>query len=181
MRPLARLLAAAPAAALAALVAVAAAPPAAATTYLPVADPDLLAAASAVVEARVLSVAPAPADGGWPATDYMIEVEKLVAGEVSGRNLLVRLPGGTRPDGSGMTVYGVPRFGIGEELLLFLGAGDDGTYHVTHLMLGAFRERVVAGRRVLLRDLAGATAVSLPGRAIDPRTFDPRDAAGFTR
>lgn len=155
--------------------------PAAATTYVPVSDQALLARASAVVEARVLSIQPAPVAGRWPATDTMIEVKRVVAGEVGGRNLLVRLPGGTRPDGSGVELNGVPRFGIGERLFLFLNAGDDGTYRVVHLMLGAFRERVVSGRRVLLRDLSGAVAVDMPGRETDPRILGPRDADAFGR
>ena len=155
--------------------------PAAATTYVPVSDQALLEAASAVVEARVLSVEPAPVTGRWPATDTMIEVHRVVAGEVGGRNLLVRLPGGTRPDGSGVELHGIPRFGIGERLLLFLAPGDDGTFAVVHLMLGAFRERVVGGRRVLLRDLSGAVGVEMPGNPPLAQLLGPRDADAFGR
>ena len=161
---------------------VAAALPAAATTYVPVPDQGLLAAASAVVEARVLSVEPAPVPiGRWAATDYLIEVQSVVAGEVSGRNLIVRLPGGTRADGSGVQLYGIPRFGVGEQLFLFLTPGGDGTFRVAHLMLGAFRERVIDGRRVLLRDLSDAAAIDLPGRATAEELGAPRDAAAFGR
>lgn len=160
---------------------VAAAPPAAATTYVPVADRALLAEAAAVVEARVLSVESAPVAGRWPATDYLVEVDKLVAGDIPGRNLIVRLPGGTRPDGSGVELYGIPRFGVGEEVFLFLQPGDDGTFRVVHLMLGAFRERVVSGRRVLLRDLAGALAIDLPGNPPAAELLGPRDAEAFSR
>lgn len=155
--------------------------PAAAATYVPVSDQALLDGASAVVEARVLSVDSAPVTGRWPATDTMIEVQRVVAGEVSGRNLLVRLPGGTRPDGSGVELHGIPRFGIGERLLLFLTPGDDGTFGVVHLMLGAFRERVVGGRRVLLRDLSGAVAVEMPGNPPVAQLLGPRDAEDFGR
>jgi hypothetical protein len=158
-----------------------AAPPAAATTYVPVSDQALLEAASAVVEARVLAVEPAPVTGRWPATDTMIEVQRVVAGEVSGRNLLVRLPGGTRPDGTGVELYGIPRFAIGERLFLFLAPGDDGTFAVVHLMLGAFRERVVGGRRVLLRDLSGAVAFEMPGNPPAAQLLGPRDAEAFGR
>jgi hypothetical protein len=155
--------------------------PAAATTYVPVSDQALLEGATAVVEARVLSVEPAPVAGRWPATDTMIEVQKVVAGEISGRNLLVRLPGGTRPDGSGVELHGIPRFGIGERLFLFLTAGDDGTFRVVHLMLGAFRERVVGGQRVLLRDLSGAVAMEMPGNPPLAQLLGPRDAEKFGR
>jgi hypothetical protein len=155
--------------------------PALATTYVPVTDRQLLAHATAVVEARVISVESAPPREGWPATDTMIEVQRVVAGEISGRNVLVRLPGGTRPDGSVVELDGIPRFGIGERLFLFLRPGDDGTYRVVHLMLGAFRERVVAGRRVLLRNLDGAVSVTLPGEPQVERTSGPRDAEAFGR
>lgn len=167
--------------ALALVALVLAAPPAAATTYVPVADERLLDRAGAVVEARVLAIESAPVSGTWPATDYLIEVSKVVAGEVPGRNLLVRLPGGTRPDGSLVQLYGIPRFGIGERVFLFLSPGDDGTFRVVHLMLGAFRERVVSGRRVLLRDLAGATALDVPGQPPAAQLLGPRDAEAFAR
>jgi hypothetical protein len=156
--------------------------PAAATSYVMVSDQNLVDSAAAVVDARVLSVDEAP-KAGMPATDYMIEVDHLVAGEAPGRNLIVRVPGGERPDGTGLRLYGMPEFVLGERVLLFLNPRQDGTYGIVHLMLGAFRQTVLDGRAVLVRDLTGARELAMPGEAPGSRDLyhQPRDAEAFRR
>ncbi|HEX2253286.1 MAG TPA: fibronectin type III domain-containing protein [Thermoanaerobaculia bacterium] len=156
--------------------------PAAATSFVMTSDEVLLEDSTGVVQARVLSVDSAPGRG-LPATDYMIEVDRVVAGEVSGRNLIVRVPGGTRPDGSGWMVWGMPQMRLGERVLLFLRPRNDGTYSVTHLMLGAFHEVLLDGKPVLVRELAGAQELTPAGVEPGSRAHlrQPRDARAFTR
>jgi len=132
-----------------------AAAPAWATSYVMISDEALVEGAELVVEARILSGDPAPATR-LPAQDYMIEVERVIAGEPAGRNLVVRVPGGRSPEGLVWHVEGVPQFAAGERVLLFLSPRADGTYGVRHLMLGAFHEAVSGGERLFVRDLAGA-------------------------
>ncbi len=153
-----------------------------AASFVLVSDEHLADRATAVVDARVLSVEPAPA-AGIPATDYMIEVDRVVAGEVSGRNLIVRLPGGTRPDGLTLALDGVPRFSVGDALFLFLRPSDDGTYHVLDLMQGVFHPAVRDGKTVLSRDLAGARELAAPGEPEGSRDRyrQPRAAEAFRR
>ena len=151
-----------------------AAAPATATTYVMVHDPVLADQASAVVDARVVAVEPAPL-AGRPATDYTVEIERLVAGSAPGTTLIVRVPGGVRPDGLELRVWGVPRFAVGERALLFLVPRDDGTFGILHLALGAFHRTAAAGSPPLaLRDLAGAEVVDLP-------TLEPRAEAERAR
>ena len=57
--------------------------PLAATSFVMVPDEDLADQAAAVVEARVLSVEAAPGEG-MPATDYQIEVERVLKGSPPG-------------------------------------------------------------------------------------------------
>ena len=76
--------------------------PLSATTFVMVSDEDLADQAAAVVEARVLSVEGAPID--TPSTDYLIEVERVLKGSIPGSNLIVRVPGGARPDGVGVKI-----------------------------------------------------------------------------
>jgi hypothetical protein len=115
----------------------------------------------AIVE--VADVAPATV-AGRPATDSTVQVERLLAGGPLGGTLVLRLPGGEGPDGVGLTVWGAPRFHPGDRALLFLAQRADGTFEPLHLMLGAFHELRLAGRRLALRDLGGASEVRLvPG------------------
>lgn len=153
--------------------------PAAATTYQMVSDQTLVDQAAAVAEVRIVAAEPSPAVGR-PATDYTVEVERLVKGHLSGSTVIVRVPGGVRPDGVGLKVWGAPEFGRNESALLFLSPADDGTYRILHLMLGAFHRRQVGGREVVVRDLKDTFEVGpaglLPGEARRDRV---RDLAAF--
>jgi len=152
-----------------------AAAPAIATTYMMVDDAELLRQADLVVDAQVVAVEPASISGR-PATDYTIEVERLIAGSAPGTTLIVRVIGGVRPDGLGLHVYGVPEMAAGDRAILFLVPQDDGTFGILHLLLGAFRRAQVPGAPPLaMRDLSEATEVTAPGAAPDPRRHQPRD------
>lgn len=136
--------------------------PAAATTYKMVSDQTLVDQAAAVAEVRVAAAEPALL-GERPATDYLVEVERLVKGDLPGSTIVVRVPGGIRPDGFGLKVFGAPEFYEGETALLFLRPAEDGTYRILHLMLGAFHRRQVGGRDVAVRDLSDTFEVGPAG------------------
>lgn len=136
--------------------------PAAATTYQMVSDQVLVDQAAAVAEVRVVAAEPAPTTGR-PATDYTVEVERLVKGHIPGSTIVVRVPGGVRPDGVGLKVWGAPEFGRNESALLFLRPADDGTYRILHMMLGAFHRRQAGGRDVVVRDLSDTFEVGPAG------------------
>lgn len=147
--------------------------PAAATTYQMVGDQDLADQAPVIVEARAAGPAGSAA-GSRPATEYPFAVERAIRGAAAGDRLTVRVPGGSRPDGMSLQIWGAPRFTPGERALLFLAPNADGSYHVLHLMLGAFHEAAaVDGRPVALRDLSEAKEVG--GATADP----PRDLDRF--
>ena len=167
--------------ALAAVLALAAAP-LAATTFVMVPDEALVDRAPVVVEARVLSTDAAPAPG-MPSTDYLIEVERVLKGAVPGSNLIVRVPGGVRPDGIGLRIWGAPRFQPGERVVLFLRPKDDGTFRVAQLMLGAFHEARAGETTVLVRSLAEAHELPAPGATedADERYRRPRRREAFLR
>jgi hypothetical protein len=139
-----------------------AAAPAAATTFQMVADPVLADQASAIARVRVADVEPSTL-GDRPATDYVVEVERVLKGDLPGSTVVVRVPGGIRPDGVGLKVWGAPQLAEGETALLFLNPADDGTFRILHLMLGAFRQQTVAGRKLALRDLSETRQVGPDG------------------
>ena len=140
--------------------------PGAASTYRMVADERLERQAKVVVEATVADAQGAPTDA--PATDYFFEVERVLKGDLSGGTVVVRVPGGVGADGVGLKVWGAPSFAPGERALLFLIEAEDGSYRILHLMLGAFHERLVGGRRLAIRDLSEAHALEAKGGAVEP-------------
>lgn len=167
------------------VVATLAAPPSArATSYIMMSDADLLsqtlAETGAVVDARVVSVDPAPS-AGHPSTDYTIEIEHLLAGSAPGTTLIVRVIGGERPDGIGFRVYGAPQFRAGDRAVLFLVPQKDGTFGVLDLMLGAFvRVQLPGAPPLAVRNLSEATEISRPGGEPNAQFHLPRDYDAFT-
>ncbi|HSU82073.1 MAG TPA: hypothetical protein VLR69_06605, partial [Thermoanaerobaculia bacterium] len=75
--------------------------PAAATTYMMMPDSALADQAAAVVDVKVVDVSSAPLDG-QPATDYLVEVNRVLKGSLSGSTVVVRVPGGIDPQGLGL-------------------------------------------------------------------------------
>ncbi len=151
---------------------------ASATSYVMASDGDLASRSDAIALVRVMDIESAPV-AGLPATDVLVEIERLVQGSVPGSSIVVRIPGGTR-DRTTWKVWGAPAFKRGERALLFLVAQDDGTYHIRHLMLGAFHAVSAAGRSLALRDLSGAAEVPLAGRTRNAAQWRrPRDLDRF--
>ncbi|HSF41625.1 MAG TPA: matrixin family metalloprotease [Thermoanaerobaculia bacterium] len=136
--------------------------PGGATTYQMISDQALADQAPVSVQGRIVGVESAPVSGR-PSTDYLVEVERVLKGDLPGSTVVVRVPGGVGANGLGLKVWGAPEFAEGEEAVLFLAPTQDGTYRLVHLMLGAFRERRTATGRVAVRDLSEATEVTAKG------------------
>lgn len=153
--------------------------PAAATTFMMMSDQALTDQAAVVVDAEVAGVEAAPVVDGPPATDYLIEVARVLKGDLPGSTVVVRVPGGVNPAGLGLKIWGAPQFAEGERAILFLRPAPDGTYHVLHLMLGAFHGRVSGGRQVALRDLSEAHEVGAKGLIGEGGMDAIRDFDGF--
>ncbi len=147
-----------------AVAAAVAASPLMATSFVAISDAELLAGSPLVIEGRILAVEPAPVEG-LPATDYLVEAERLIKGDLAASALIVRVPGGVRGDGVGLRLYGAPRFAAGEEALLFLTPRRDGTFAVHQFLLGAFHVGEHGSRRVAWRDLVDAREWKFPNRA----------------
>ncbi|MCP3959475.1 MAG: hypothetical protein GY719_16620 [bacterium] len=137
--------------------------PAEALTYVAMSDETLADRAAVIVEGQVIEVDPSPGVGR-PVTDYLLTVEEVFAGEVSGSPLVVRVAGGVMADGFGLSIPGAPRFAEGQRAILFLRPRDDGTYRVLHYALGAFDLVERDGRRYVVRDLSSAEEIQLLGR-----------------
>jgi hypothetical protein len=154
------------------LVLVSGAPVSRATTYVMVDDQELadqadLIARVEVTDSRVSS------ETGKVMTHYNVLIEDLVKGYAAGSGLEVRVLGGFDRDRRHfLRIWGAPEFRRGERVLLFLKANRDGSYHVLHMLLGAFHETRVGDRTYFVRSLEEASAVEVdsgltaPGRRI---------------
>jgi hypothetical protein len=152
--------------------------PAAATTYQQMADAALADQAAVVIEARVASVDPAPL-AGTIATDYLVEIERVLKGDVPGSTVVVRVAGGIDPaSGLGLKIWGSPELAAGERAILFLVPARDGAYRILHLMLGAFHRRTVDGVTLALRDLSEAHEIGAASPAAEGMDA-VRDFDGF--
>jgi fibronectin type III domain protein/matrixin len=168
--------------------------PAGATTYVMMPDEALVDSSPLIVEARVVSVSGAPAE--VPSTDYRVEILRLLKGgnprnnpannpaNNPGTEIVVRQLGGVNAAGRALKIWGLTRLGLGDRALLFLVPRPDGIYGVNQLILGAFREVEVAGRRVAVRDLEAATELRADASgklASMPGGDRPRDVEGFSQ
>ncbi len=150
-----------------------------ATSFVTVPDEALVDGAAVIAQVTVESVEPAPI-AAPPATDYFVQIERLLKGYVTGSTVVVRVPGGIGPDGIGLRIWGVPQFRTGERTLLFLAPRVDGTYGILHLMLGAFSEVEAGGYRIAVRALSEALSLPLSSAGETPMATEPqRDFAGF--
>ncbi len=169
---------------LAALVALLApASPVRATSFVMVADEALADQSPLIVEGRVAAVERGPATGA-PATDYEIEIGRVLKGYAAGGSLTVRVLGGIRADGLGLKIWGAPHYNAGDNALLFLTPRPDGSYAVVHFLLGAFHEIEASGQQIAIRNLADASQWQLSSSSgtaeAAPGVDHPRDLARFT-
>jgi hypothetical protein len=133
-----------------------------ATTFVMMPDEALFDQATVVADVSVLSRTPAPAEG-TPSTDYLVVIENLLKGAPSGSNLVVRVAGGTGPDGWEMIVDGAPAFRENQRAILFLTPRKDGTYGILHLMMGAFHGIENSGDLLAVRDFSEAKQMTFKG------------------
>ena len=149
--------------------------PAWSTSYVMMSDEHLADTSPLIAEVSVINVASSPA-GGAPATDYIVLLSRMLKGDIAGSAVVVRVPGGERPNGIGLKIYGAPTFSAGDRAILFLSPAGDGTFRIRHLMLGAFHEFNHRGRQLAVRDLSEAQRV---GRDRYAERDQPRDFERF--
>jgi len=163
--------------------------PLSATSYVMVSDEALVDAAPVAAVVRVVSedrAAALRANGPvamTAMTEYVVEVEEALKGQIPGGKAIVRMPGGEGHGGINLKIYGMPRLRAGERALLFLEPAGDGTWRVAHLILGAFREIPAGGHRLAVRDLGEAFEVRQTAAGVEavPGSDRLRDFDGFAR
>lgn len=156
-----------------------------ASSYVMMADEDLVDSASLVVRGRIASRTVLATAGG-PATEYLLDAAQVLKGRADGP-IRVRVPGGLTAEGMSLHLYGVPDLAAGEEVILLLAPRADGTWAPLQLMLGMFRVADSGDGKIAYRDLTEAASVDLGDadrrqrRTSLARAHLPRDADAFAR
>lgn len=156
-----------------------------ALVYLETTDASMVARSPVIVYGVVLAASPGP-PGRFPSTDFEVEVESALKGSPRGSRIVVRQPGGMRPDGRVGQLAGLPMLAVGDRTLLFL-ASDGTAYRVVDHGLGIFFESNRGGRALLVREAslhiwqAPAAPAGDGPSAEERRSLLPRDAALFRR
>lgn len=121
--------------------------------------PDMAYHAGLIVEGRVLSAEPVEVEGILT-TEYLVEVERTFYG-ADRTYRTFRLPGGVRPDGSGMLLAGMPRVAPGDRSLLFLtDESANGMRMPVGLAQGKLDVvRLADGSKRLVRDASDVTLI----------------------
>jgi PKD repeat protein len=152
-----------------------------ATTIVMPDDGQLVAKSPLIVVGQVSSSTVVDR-GGRLWTESVIDVTKVLRGELPGGQLIVREVGGTLGERA-TVIFGVPQYRAGERVLAFLTPTPRGDYQTVDMFVGKFTERTTLdGQRSWFRDH------SVEGTQLLDRDFRPlalstaqRDAALFER
>jgi len=135
---------------------------------------ELTAEAKRIVHGRVTDVQSGRDEFGAPATWVTIAVSRALKGQVSGQ-LTIKQFGADEPlpDGAIFVVAGLPRYALGEEIVLFL-RGDSGRGFTSPVGLGqgVYRVTRAGGEAFVRSDLPAAkqdldTFLSAVERSVD--------------
>lgn len=149
-----------------------------ATSYVPMTDSALAGESPLIIQGKI-EARNNDVDGNLPITNYTVQIEKVLQGYAPGSALIVRVPGGVRPDGIGLKLFGAPHFTQGEETILFLSQAQDSTYRIVQFMLGAFHRVRDGIHWDAVRDLSQASPVAVKQGATSPPTV--RDFDRFSK
>lgn len=132
------------------------------TTFIPMGIQELARSSSAVVMGTVESTKAAQSRSGRIVTLVRILVDESLKGDVGGRVLTLREPGGTFGDVSEI-IYGAPTYEVGEEVVAFIDVAKDGALRTQHLAMGKFRvEHDSAGDSWARQRLGRGTTMLVP-------------------
>lgn len=136
---------------------------ASATTVVVPTDDELFSASRSVVEGRVAEIRTRRTDGGREITTYVaLDVSRVLAGDAATGRLVLKQMGGVVGD-QFTVVYGSPEYTVGERVVVFLNADEDGAWHTAFMFLGKYSVVSKDGRDVVARGTGGEGALAIGG------------------
>ncbi|HEU4386405.1 MAG TPA: matrixin family metalloprotease, partial [Blastocatellia bacterium] len=143
-----------------------------ASTAIMLSDKELILSSRLIVTAEVRSVVSAWDDAHAMIWTY-VELRKgqQLKGQLNADRIVLKQPGGIVDD-SAILVFGQPEFFPGQQLVLYLNTGADGSLHVAHSFMGMFSviEDQTTGQMLAVRSTAQADAHIIPRRDNEPIT-----------
>ncbi len=148
-------------------------------TFIPVTDAHLADGASLIARARVEAATVHDRVDGV-VTLYRMAPLEIIKGDPTTPVLRVRVMGGMTSDGRGQVFDGLPRFALGEEVLVFLRAAGAAETRLAHLGQGVFFPAEHQGQRYWARSAMEGGGLSIHGFGAKHHTV-PRQAGAFVR
>jgi hypothetical protein len=146
-----------------------------AATFERVTDAMLVSRAENIVVGQVLDASSRQREDGSVVTEYQLNVEDVLKGQISAGRITITEFGGQAPSGLVFVIPGSATYAPGSRVLAFLNAHNDGTYFTSHMALGKFRFEKRGGIDALVRDEDG---LELQDEAI---ALMPRDTNAFLK
>ena len=107
-----------------------------AATFVPIRDGELYGRADVVVHGIVVSSDVVAAER-WPETVTVIRPLRVLKGHLDG-SLVLHQAGGRLSDGFSYLLSGRPEYAVGEEVVIFAIARDEGDFQTAEFLLGKF-------------------------------------------
>jgi hypothetical protein len=127
--------------------------PSQATTVVMLSDKQLIVDSRFIITGSIGRITSAWDESHSNIWTYVeVRPDKVLKGTLPVTTLVLKQLGGT--DGvSGARVFGQPQFVTGQEALLYLNTGPDGSLHVAHAFMGMFSivEETATGRKLVVR------------------------------
>jgi len=138
-----------------------------ASTFIMASDDDLIVGARAIVKGKVLSIdCQADEQTGRVFTYVRVRIQEVIKGEIAERQIVLKEEGG-QVGNRGSTIFGSPRFNLGERVLLYLDTRRDGSLRVYQMFMGKFSivDDPASGERFAIRDAAdrGTSVIQAEG------------------
>lgn len=155
-----------------------------ATTVVVPGDREMVISARAIITGRVTDIRTGVDPGSDVVFTYVrLEVSDVLKGQVSDSEIVLKQPGGETFD-KGTIIFGMPRYEIGQEVLLYLDTWMDGSLRVHQWFLGKFnvvREHT-SGRLLLAREEPDENVQMMASpRAISTNIAELEDYKGMVR
>ena len=135
------------------------------TTVVMPRDEDMVVESRAIITARVLGLSTGvDSHTGYVYTYVRLAVDTVLKGSIAEHEVVLKELGGETPE-HGTMIYGMPRFEIGQEVLLYLNTWLDGALRVHQGFLGKFNinRDPATGRAVVERQSEGANVHFMAG------------------
>ena len=139
-----------------------------ATTVIMPADDDLIIASRAIIRGRVLAIGSRLDENSGRIFTYItVRVQEVFKGQITEQEVVLKEEGG-QVGTAGSTIFGTPKFEVGERVFLYLDTWRDGSLRVHDMFLGKFSiiPDPRGGGSIVVRDTPDANTTVIDGASV---------------